>query len=285
MMNKYKLKGHETFCIREGWLSKGMEAVEKNPRVFLENSAADELGVGANMAKAIRYWLKATGLTKEKIGQGASLTEFGRIIYENDPYLEEIFTLWCLHINLVLNQELATSWYFFFTSFMQEEFKKTELEEFLVKELVNYTGKEEISKRSIRDDCTVLLQMYARDHVEGNDPEDKNICPLSKLSILRKNGGVYKRIQPDLGKFPHEVFLYLLQSGWCETNAINMESLYQDKIGAFRLLGLGAGAYQECLELCARDGFIDINRTAGLDMIYKKKDMTKEQVVCSFFGV
>ena len=285
MMNKYKLKGHETFCIREGWLSKGMEAVEKNPRVFLENSAADELGVGANMAKAIRYWLKATGLTKEKIGQGASLTEFGRIIYENDPYLEEIFTLWCLHINLVLNQELATSWYFFFTSFMQEEFKKTELEDFLVKELVNYTGKEEISKRSIRDDCTVLLQMYARDHVEGNDPEDKNICPLSKLSILRKNGGVYKRIQPDLGKFPHEVFLYLLQSGWCETNAINMESLYLDKIGAFRLLGLGAGAYQECLELCARDGFIDINRTAGLDMIYKKKDMTKEQVVCSFFRV
>ena len=285
MMNKYKLKGHETFCIREGWLSKGMEAVEKNPRVFLENSAADELGVGANMAKAIRYWLKATGLTKEKIGQGASLTEFGRIIYENDPYLEEIFTLWCLHINLVLNQELATSWYFFFTSFMQEEFKKTEIEEFLVKELVNYTGKEEISKRSIRDDCTVLLQMYARDHVEGNDPEDKKICPLSKLSILRKNGGVYKRIQPDLGKFPHEVFLYLLQSGWCETNAINMESLYQDKIGAFRLLGLGAGAYQVCLELCARDGFIDINRTAGLDMIYKKKDMTKEQVVCSFFGV
>ena len=284
-MNKYKLKGHETFCIREGWLSKGMEAVEKNPRVFLENSAADELGVGANMAKAIRYWLKATGLTKEKIGQGASLTEFGRIIYENDPYLEEIFTLWCLHINLVLNQELATSWYFFFTSFMQEEFKKTELEDFLVKELVNYTGKEEISIRSVRDDCSVLLQMYARDHVEGNDPEDKKICPLSKLGILKKYGGVYKRIQPDLGKFSHEVFMYLLQSGWCETNAINMESLYQDKIGAFRLLGLGAGAYQECLELCARDGFIDINRTAGLDMIYKKKDMTKEQVVCSFFGV
>ena len=282
-MNKYKLKGHETFCIREGWLSKGMEAVLQNPRVFLEKGAADELGVGANMAKSIRYWLKATGLTQEKVGKGASLTDFGRIIYEKDPYLEEIFTLWCLHINLALNMEAATSWYFFFTSFIQEEFKKTELEEFLIKEIEIYTEKEEISRRSVRDDCTVLLQMYARDNVETNDPEDKKICPLSKLGILRKYGNVYKRMQPDLGKFPHEAFLYLLQSGWSAEHAINMESLYQDKTGVLRLLGLGAGAYQECLELCAKDGFIDINRTAGLDMIYKKKELTKEEVVRLFF--
>lgn len=284
-MRKYKLKGHETFCIREGWLSKGMEAVEQNPKVFLEKRAADELGVGANMAKSIRYWLKATGLTREKVGQGALLTEFGRIVYEKDPYLEEIFTLWCLHINLALNQEIATSWYFFFNCFMQEEFKRADLEDFLIKEIGDYTGKEEISRRSVQDDCSVLLHMYTRDNIEGNDPEDKKICPLSKIGILRKYGNVYKKMQPDLGRFPHEVFLYLLQSGWSETNAINMENLYQDKKGVFRLLGLGAGAYQECLELCAREGVIDINRTAGLDMIYKKTDMTKEQVVRLFFGL
>lgn len=284
-MKKYKLKGHETFCIREGWLSKGMEAVEQNPKVFLEKRAADELGVGANMAKSIRYWLKATGLTREKVGQGALLTEFGRIVYEKDPYLEEIFTLWCLHINLALNQEIATSWYFFFNCFMQEEFKRVDLEEFLIKEIGDYTGKEEISRRSVQDDCSVLLHMYTRDNIKGNDPEDKKICPLSKIGILRKYGNVYKKMQPDLGRFPHEVFLYLLQSGWSETNAINMENLYQDKKGVFRLLGLGAGAYQECLELCAREGVIDINRTAGLDMIYKKTDMTKEQVVRLFFGL
>ena len=49
-----KLKGHETFTIREGWLDKGLKAVSDNGKVFSENYGADALGVGSNMAKAIR---------------------------------------------------------------------------------------------------------------------------------------------------------------------------------------------------------------------------------------
>ena len=60
-----KLKGHETFAIREGWLSKGLIEVDKNEKVFSKNFGADTLGVGSNMAKAIRYWLKAGDFTKE----------------------------------------------------------------------------------------------------------------------------------------------------------------------------------------------------------------------------
>ena len=30
---KYKLKGHETFVIREGWVAKGIHAVKENERV------------------------------------------------------------------------------------------------------------------------------------------------------------------------------------------------------------------------------------------------------------
>ena len=47
-----KLKGHETFAIREGWLSKGLIEVDKNEKVFSKNFGADTLGVGSNMAKA-----------------------------------------------------------------------------------------------------------------------------------------------------------------------------------------------------------------------------------------
>ena len=34
---KYKLKGHETFVIREGWVAKGIHAVKENERVFSEH--------------------------------------------------------------------------------------------------------------------------------------------------------------------------------------------------------------------------------------------------------
>lgn len=31
---KYRLKGHETFILREGWLSKGLYAVAADAKVF-----------------------------------------------------------------------------------------------------------------------------------------------------------------------------------------------------------------------------------------------------------
>ena len=62
---KYRLKGHESFILRDGWLTKGIQAVEKDSGVFSKNSGTDVLGVGTNMAKAIRYWMRTAGITKD----------------------------------------------------------------------------------------------------------------------------------------------------------------------------------------------------------------------------
>lgn len=99
--NKYRFKGHESFILREGWLNKGLFEIEKNAKVFSENYGADELGVGPNMAKSIRYWLKTMNLTEDKPKEGTKLTELGRIILTGDPYLEDIFTIWLLHCQIV----------------------------------------------------------------------------------------------------------------------------------------------------------------------------------------
>ena len=93
--NKYRFKGHESFILREGWLNKGLFEIEKDAKVFSENYGADELGVGPNMAKSIRYWLKTMNLTEDKPKEGTKLTELGRIILTGDPYLEDIFTNVC----------------------------------------------------------------------------------------------------------------------------------------------------------------------------------------------
>ena len=91
-----KLKGHETFALREGWLNKGLAKVDANPKVFSENYGADALGVGSNMAKAIRYWLKAGKFMEEPPKEGAKLTDIGQIIFKEDKYLEDVFSLWIL---------------------------------------------------------------------------------------------------------------------------------------------------------------------------------------------
>ena len=279
----YKLKGHETFCIREGWLSKGLHAVVENDRVFGEMYGADALGVGSNMAKAIRYWLKAAGLTVEEKGKGVALTEFGRLIYEKDPYLEEDFTLWCIHLNLVKNKEYATSWYLFFHLFQLEEFTKEEMEEFLERELEKYIATKDFSTRSLKDDCTVLLQMYARETGEEPDPEDKKICPLTVLGILRKSGNYYKRTQPDYNRFSAYVVLYLLESLWQKQDAISMEEFYSEAMGVHATLGIGFSAYQECLETLVKEGYVDMNRTAGLDMIYRLQKKSINEILKGYY--
>ena len=92
-----KFRGHETFSIRKGWLSKGMKQVAADPSVFVSKTKnpMDVLGIGANMVKSLRYWLPAVGLTESQKGKGAQyLTRFGKIVYERDPYIEEVGTLW-----------------------------------------------------------------------------------------------------------------------------------------------------------------------------------------------
>lgn len=62
-----KFRAHDTFFIRKGWLSKGMKYVQSKPDVFIakDENPMDVLGIGANMVKALRYWLQAVGLTTE----------------------------------------------------------------------------------------------------------------------------------------------------------------------------------------------------------------------------
>lgn len=153
-----KFRAHDTFFIRKGWLSKGMRNVKIEPAVFMgaKGNPMDILGIGANMVKALRYWLQAVKLTTEPNAgrREQSFTPFGEIVFKNDPYIEEMGTLWFLHYMLASNKDEATAWYFFYNEFKQSEFNKEDF----VKQLSNYImiNGEEVSERSLEDDYKVF---------------------------------------------------------------------------------------------------------------------------------
>jgi hypothetical protein len=90
---------HESFHIRQGWLSKGMEAIRQDPRVLRRETAPMDLGLGRNMVRALRFWLVATGLTKQEWENQLvqALTPFGEMVWRYDRYLENEGTLWLIH--------------------------------------------------------------------------------------------------------------------------------------------------------------------------------------------
>ena len=162
---KYRLKGHESFILRDGWLTKGIQAVEKDSGVFSKNSGTDVLGVGTNMAKAIRYWMRTAGITKDVPQKGVQLTELGQVIAKCDPYIEDVFTLWILHCNIASNFDQATTWNLFFNKMdLTSAFDREEMFAMENRLILEVTGEESISERSLRDDCTAILAMYLGKH-------------------------------------------------------------------------------------------------------------------------
>ena len=123
-----KFRAHDTFFIRKGWLSKGMRCVSNKPDVFVsrDENPMDVLGIGANMVKALRYWLQAVGITTEpnKGKRTQTFTELGKLILENDTYIEELGTLYLLQYQLASQKDEATAWYFFFNEFGALEFSR-----------------------------------------------------------------------------------------------------------------------------------------------------------------
>ena len=209
---KYRLKGHESFILRDGWLTKGIQAVEKDNGVFSKNSGADALGVGTNMAKAIRYWMRTAGVTVDVPQKGVQLTELGKTIAKYDPYIEDLFTLWILHCGIASNFEQATAWNVFFnkmdltSAFTRDDMFKME-QELILEE----TGEEEVSERSLRDDCTAILSMYSEKGDQGDDPEDKKISPFEELGLIsRVAKGKFVKTRPIMNKLDPLVILFLI---------------------------------------------------------------------------
>lgn len=87
-------------------------AVKDDPSIFSRDEAIVSLGVGKNMVRSIRHWCVALGLiTDEDNPRGVyTPTALGLLIFDadgEDPYLEDMGTLWWLHwklANLVLSQ-------------------------------------------------------------------------------------------------------------------------------------------------------------------------------------
>lgn len=264
----YRLKGHESFYLREGWLTKGLREISKNSHVFYENSGADALGVGTNMAKAIRYWLRAAKLIEESQKEGAVLSPLGSIIYENDPYIEDAFSLWIIHINIVRNFELATSWSVFFNDFDISSFRRDEMIDGMKRYLMEITGDLKLPDRSIKDDCSAIVSMYANDKDDNQDPEDKKISPFAVLGLLNSNGLYLNKEQPDIKLIDPLLVLYIIRDRLLSEQSLSIDTIVEDRDMPGKIMNLSRVVCNECLDRLADREYIVVNRTAGLDMVY-----------------
>lgn len=280
MDNKVKLKGHESFSIREGWLSKGIYEIKNNENLFLNKDLTDVFGIGTNMVKSLKYWLQTSNLIEENKKNKYKLSELGELIYKYDPYLEDIFTLYFIHINIVKNIDKAYIWNLFFNKCNINSFSKKDLIE-QMKYLLDDENME-YNENILGDEISVLLKIYTID--EKNDtPENNFTCPLTELKLVKKNfKDNYSKEKSIISNLNELVVYYLILEQ--NKESISIEDLLKLDNCVGKLLNLDKTLLNEYLEILKRQKLITINRTAGLNMIYINKRMNLEEIFKKYFG-
>jgi hypothetical protein len=176
---------HETFPLRFMWIPKGIQALSANPKVFKDEAATIELGVGKNMVNSIRYWLQAARL----IDHSDVVTDLGLFLFDQekgvDPYLEDEGTLWLLHWLIASNIETATSVFWFFNCFHKRQFTNDELFAGLRDFVQESMTRKRPSENTLKADLSVITRMYVQNRIVGKVAiEDVLTSPFGELGLL-----------------------------------------------------------------------------------------------------
>lgn len=217
-----RFSGHETFPVREGWFHKGLDLLINDPEALVGQEAADNLGVGQNMAKAIRHWLQVGGLAEwgPKPSAGPRLmfpTDLGRLVHDKDPYFLEHGTLWAIHANLVNGAE-AGSWFWFFNFFNLTRFERSACLENL-RQFLQLRQIKQPSLNTLERDLVCLLNSYAQGiPPRQEDPEEEPSCPFVDLDLIRhyRSSGHYE-VNREAKPVPFELVGYTIAAAFPDT--------------------------------------------------------------------
>lgn len=289
-----KFRAHDTFFIRKGWLSKGMRCVANKQDVFIsrDENPMDVLGIGANMVKALRYWLQVVGLTEEatKGRRIQHFTRLGEMIYQHDTYIEELGTLCLLQYFLASQEEEATAWYFFFNEFSMSEFSREDFVSALQKYIKMRDNETDFAIRSLNEDFQCIINTYLpryKSNPAKVSPENNIDCPFGELGlvdILNKRKKTFKKSTPTSDTLNPYVILAVIVDNADGRKEISLNELLTASCNIGKVYNLDSITMLDVLYRIEKLGLIRINRTAGLDVITIKEDLDFYDCVERFYA-
>ncbi|WLR51772.1 DUF4007 family protein [Bacillus tianshenii] len=187
---------HQSFYLRDRWLSKAFRHIEKDERFFYDDEAFEKIGLGKNMVKSLRFWVVATNVVSESYNEQRkkvhSITNFGYLVEKHDKFIQFNETAAVLHYHLAKEKEPGTVWYWFFNILNETMTTKEELHN-LFKYWVNLNEEKKVSDNSLKRDIDCLIKLYTSGS-SLDDPEEVIRSPLQKLGFIKERKGViYKQ--------------------------------------------------------------------------------------------
>lgn len=273
-------KKSESFYIRDGWFEKAINTINDNAdkNIFSKNNGTSYLGIGSNMVKGLKYWLKAAGII-ESSQTYTRLGELGNLILKYDKYCESSFTWYLIHFMLCTNKNECPVFELIFNSDIKS-FNKVEATSFILNslEFIDCSPKKEY----VDDDFDTFIKSYIRTD-EITDPENNYVCPLSSLKLLCKKGDKFQKCKPVYTTLSPLLIYYGL-SILFNFNSFNIEDSFAEEGSPALIFNLDNAAYFQYLDDLKRLELITINKTAGLNTVYFEKKLSLEDVFKLAFG-
>jgi hypothetical protein len=214
--------GHQTFPLRYGWISKGVNQAIGDATAFFRDDAMTTLGVGKNMVASIRHWCETLGLIDldGRTGRGEA-TALGSSLFGPaglDPFLESPGTLWFIQWQLTKCAERASAWHFMFTRWSRVLFSRDESVAWLL-DAAKQAGDARTSPASMRRDVDVFVRTYVPSRSgESRSSEDSFDSPLVELALIRElDNGVYQLQRGPKPSLPIEVLALAVDEYWRRT--------------------------------------------------------------------
>lgn len=270
--------GHETFQCKRLWLKKGYDYL-KGGKSFHDDDAVVELGVGKNMVNALRYWLRAFGITD----LNDTPTAIGELIFSDggyDPFLEDVQTLWLLHY-LLVSTNYATLYNILFTTIHKEResFSKQYVEDYIKRQF-----DEEIflgvvyNKNTIHKDITTLLKLYVPPQSKNLDDFTSALLDLNALKA-EKNDTYRFNVHNKTAVDPL-IFLYAIKSIAGNDCVVEYSKLLQ----LARIFCLTQGEMYEIFNAINKQiKDISFSNTAGEQLFSINCTISEQQVLSMYY--
>lgn len=300
---KYTFSGHDSFQCRLLWLKKGYDYLQAG-RSFTADDAPVVLGVGNNMVRAIRFWLRAFGLLDEAAEQP---NELAHLLFGGteetpgcDPFLEDSATLWLLHYQLVRTQFASTY------SLVFNELRKRKIE-FTRDDYVRYVEQKgradnfPVNPKTVADDFAVFLRLYYRPATGGSesarDREESFAGILAELELVSAFGRrtehgkteipVYVITPTERPDVPAAWLLYALLDAPELGLSISLDTLENDPGMPCAVFAMNrAGLRRKVEQLTAQHPYLTFNDQVGVrELQFRTKPADKYQILRDYYAL
>ncbi len=298
-----RFSGHETFPCRYSWIPKAYEALACNPHLFRDEAEAMvELGVGKNMVRAIRFWIRAAKIHTED--NGLVPTELGKAIFAKDgidPYMEDIKTNWIIHWNIAnISKNPLFAWRHVFNHWHHPEFTRTELESTFFTEAS--TLDRPLSKVTTDQHVDVFLRTYIAKGVGQDEAiEDSLDCPLAELRLIKIVGErsakgskqrepVYSFRYEEKEDISSNLFVFFINDFWSNNRAnektITLHDLAYAELSPGQLLKIPEQSIRNRLENIEKNsgGAFSFDDSSTVQRIVKNKNTNRIELLYAAYG-